>query len=197
MMPLQLSTQDRRMLAIGVVAMAVLVGGGRGVPVLLRWTRDRRASAASVVEATARAEASVRHSRETQALLGVARTRLAAYDSATLTGSSPATAGAALAEIVSDAASDAEITLGSVQLRGDSISRTALTRVAARASVSGDLNGIALFLETLEGVPELLAIRELSITQSGQAGVPGQPETLRAELLVEGVWRNPERGARR
>jgi hypothetical protein len=197
MMPLQLSTQDRRMLAIGVVAMAVLVGGGRGVPVLLRWTRDRRASAASVVEATARAEASVRHSRETQALLGVARTRLAAYDSATLTGSSPATAGAALAEIVSDAASDAEITLGSVQLRGDSISRTALTRVAARASVSGDLNGIALFLETLEGVPELLAIRELSITQSGQPGVPGQPETLRAELLVEGVWRNPERGARR
>jgi hypothetical protein len=197
MMPLQLSTQDRRMLAIGVVAMAVLVGGGRGVPVLLRWTRDRRASAASVVEATARAEASVRQSRETQALLGVARTRLAAYDSATLTGSSPATAGAALAEIVSDAASDAEITLGSVQLRGDSISRTALTRVAARASVSGDLNGIALFLETLEGVPELLAIRELSITQSGQAGVPGQPETLRAELLVEGVWRNPERGARR
>jgi hypothetical protein len=197
MMPFQLSTQDRRMLAIGVVAMAVLVGGGRGVPVLLRWTRDRRASAASVVEATARAEASVRQSRETQALLGVARTRLAAYDSATLTGSSPATAGAALAEIVSDAASDAEITLGSVQLRGDSISRTALTRVAARASVSGDLNGIALFLETLEGVPELLAIRELSITQSGQAGVPGQPETLRAELLVEGVWRNPERGARR
>ncbi|MFL5605606.1 MAG: GspMb/PilO family protein, partial [Gemmatimonadaceae bacterium] len=131
------------------------------------------------------------------ALLAAARIRLAAYDTATLTASSPATAGAALAEIVSDAASDAEITLGSVQLRGDSISRTALTRVGARASVSGELNGIALFLETLEGVPELLAIRELSITQSGQAGAPGQRETLRADLLVEGVWRNPERGARR
>jgi hypothetical protein len=193
----QLSAQDRRVLAIGGVVMAVLVGGGRGAPALLRWTRDRRATAASVMEAAQRAEASVRRSAETQTLLGAARARLAAYDTATLAGSSPATAGAALAEIVSDAASDAEITLGSVQLRGDSLSRTALTRVAARASVSGDLSGIALFLETLEGVPELLAIRELTITQSGQAGVPGQREMLRAEVLVEGLWRNPERGVQR
>jgi hypothetical protein len=75
-----------------------------------------------------------------------------------------------------------------VQLQPARDSAPPFAHVAARASVSGDLESIALFIQGLEAGPQLLAVRELSITQPETAVPPNRRETLRVELTVEGLY---------
>jgi len=113
------------------------------------------------------------------------------YDSATLDAGSATRASAMLAALVRDASDAAEARVGALQLRTDSVSSGLLARVSVRASVSGDLESLALFIEGLEAGPELLAIRELSIMQPEPGLLSPRAETLRGEVLVEGVFRAP------
>jgi hypothetical protein len=186
---IRLSPRDRFALAFGAGVMLLLVALGRGMPALLGWTRDHRARATAAAAELARAEHSVRNLARTRRVLSQAESRLAAYDSALLAGHTPASAGAALAALLSEAASVSEAALGAVQLSADTAARSVLARASARASVSGDLESVALFLETLEEGPQLTAVRELSITPSQPFVAPGQREMLRLEITVEGLFR--------
>jgi hypothetical protein len=186
-MSLSLSSRDRRVLAFGAGAIALLLLWAKGLPAWRRWDADARASAAELVsqEAAARAQAAdlgaVVDSAEAR------RGRLARLAPALLDGDTPASAGAALASILTGAAARYGVRLGSVQVTPDTASASTVTRVAVRADATGDLQGLTGMLAYLENAPELLAFRELTLTQPDAGGAPDRRESLQMQITVQGL----------
>lgn len=183
----RLSPRDRRALAAGAAVVLLLLLAGRGLPAWRRWDAAVRASAAEMAAEAARAERTARLLPATLDSLEARRARLVALGSALLDGGSPAASAAALASLLSGAGARAGVQIGSVQVRPDTASAGTFLRVYARADGTGDLGAITRMLALLEGAPELLAVRELSITQTNPGGPAEQPEALRLELAVEGL----------
>ena len=192
-----LGARDKRVLAIGASVCLTLVVAARGVPALRGWTRDARASAAQLAAEMANAQRSLVRAKETHDSLKARGARYFALGPRLLDGKTAAGGGGALASLVSDAAAEANLRLGSIQVRQDSAGASAFTLVAVRADLTGDIGGIAAMLATLERGPALLAVRELSITQPEPAAGDDRPEALRVALLVEGIMLTPKEEARR
>lgn len=192
-----LSPRDRRVLAIGAITVAVLVAGTKGVPAWLAWVRDTRVEATEFAREATRAQGSVATSGALRDSLAARRARLEELGPSIIESESPAVAAGALAEILSNAAAESNVRLGSVQLRTDTTSRSAFSRVGVRAEFTGDIIGVASMLYLLEGGAELLAIRELSITQPEPAAGDDRPEALRVSLLVEGLMQRPAKDGSR
>ncbi|HEX2210355.1 MAG TPA: GspMb/PilO family protein, partial [Longimicrobium sp.] len=91
------------------------------------------------------------------------------------------------ASLVSGAAARAGVQIGSVQVRPDTASAGTFMRIGVRADGTGDLPAIIRMLAMLEGASELLAVRELSITQPAPGGPAEVPEALRMEIGVHGL----------
>jgi hypothetical protein len=182
-----MSGRDRRVLVAGAAAIALILLVGRGIPAWRRWDERVRAGAERQAEAAARSEAAVQDLPAALDSLEARRTRFLALGGTVLEGGSPAAAGAALASLVSGAAARAGVQVGSVQVRPDTASAGTFLRVVVRADATGDLPSITRMLALLEGAPERLAIRELSITQPNPGGPAEQPEALRLEVAVEGM----------
>jgi hypothetical protein len=173
--------------------------GARAAPSLCRWLDSRLASAREAEEVAARTLESVRGLPRTRAWHADVHDRLVAYDSALVDGDTPSAAGANLTTLVSEAATGAEVQLASVQLRSESGTRERpdlFGHLSAHASVTGDLEAIALFLEGLEVGPELIAIRELAITQPEVGIQSTRRESLRAEVELEALYRPAPRRSR-
>lgn len=183
----RVSERDRRTLAAGGIIVLLLLFAGRGLPAWRRWDADVRASAAEMRAEAARAEQTVRLLPASLDSLEARRARLVALGRGVLDGESTAASGAALASLVSGAAARAGVRIGSVQVRPDTASAGTFMRIAVRADGTGDLPAITRMLALLEGAPELLAVREISITQPNPGGPAEQPEALRVELAVEGL----------
>lgn len=182
-----LSPRDRRVLAIGATTVAILVAGSKGVPAWRSWVRDTRAESTELAREAARARGTVAMSGELRDSLSERRERLEELAPSVLEGETPAVAAGALAELLSNAAAESNVRLGSVQLRTDTTSRSTFSRVGVRADFTGDIIGVASMLYLLEGGAELLSIRELSITQPEPTAGDDRPEALRVSLLVEGL----------
>lgn len=188
-----ISSRDGRTLGIGAAIIASMVGLSLGVPRYLSWRAAALTDAARETAALARVEASIARFTRTTTAFASARQSLSVLDSLLLPGASVSAAGTALAAAISEAAEGAEAQLGSIQVRRDSTGRTRLTRIAARASVSGDVESLALFLESLEAGPPLLAVREWSISGGSPTIAATQPMALRLDVLVEGIARTSSR----
>lgn len=182
-----LSPRDRRTLLLGAAAIVAILLGSRGVPAYLRWTEERRAAAEEMVAEATRAENDLRVLGAMADSLEARRDRVVALGPAIVDGDSPAAAGAALSSVLASAAAGAGVRLGAVQVSADTAAAGTFRRVGARTDVTGDLSGIARFLSSLERAPELLAVREVAITQPDAGGAPDRPEALRLELSVEGL----------
>lgn len=178
--------RERRTLALGALAVALLLGVGRGLPAWRAWKSAAIARATLQAGRAADAEASVRGLRARIDTVEARQGRLGELAPALLDGTTPAASGASLSAILSGAAARAGVRLNSVQVVPDSVQagRTFL-RVALHADATGDIAGVARMLALLEGGPELLAVRDLVITQSDPSAQG--PEQLHAELTVEGL----------
>lgn len=183
----RLSSRDRKVLMFGVSVVVMLLIVGRGLPRLRSWARRESESAVALSLQVQRLRASLDGKQRNAALTHDVTLRLVRYDSSALTGHVPTTASARLAELLAECADAAKTQLGPIQLSVDS-STSLLGHVSARVEVSGDLEAIAIFLEALEEGPELLAVRELDVASDGSVSAPTQPERLRAQILVEGVY---------
>lgn len=191
-MNLAISPHDRRILLAGATALGLIVGGSRLGARALAWSVGVRAAAASLASELANEQASIRARSLTQDSLVARRVRLAGVDSAILNGELPPLAGASLAELLSDAAEATSVQFGSLQVRTDSAARGTFVPVQVQASISGELAGVVRFLSRIESGPELLALRELNLSASvDQTSLPTKREVIRADLLVEGLARNP------
>lgn len=184
-----LAERDRRALVYGTALLLGIVLMVRGLPALRGWTSSHAEAADLQRERLLLASGAAHRLADSRARLTAVRQDLSAYGSLLLGGSTISAAGATLAEAVATAAEDAEVTLGAVQLRGDSAGTGRLVRIGARTSLTGDLASIAFFLALLEAAPELLVLRELTIVQPEPAITRERVEALRAELLVEGMYR--------
>jgi hypothetical protein len=182
-----MSERDRRTLLIGAGLIVALLALFRGVPAWRgRYERERTAATRLSLRA-AEAEAAVRGSASRGDSLDARRRRFVALAPAILDGRTPAAAGGTLAALVSGAAAKAGMQLNSVQVRPDSAGPGTFTRVAVRVDATGDVRGVARMLSLLERGPEMLAVREISVT-GAQPGAPdAQPEALHLELSVEGL----------
>ena len=174
------SARDRRALSVGFAMVATVVVAGRGYPAWTAWAGTRRATAAAAVQ---RAALATQASRSLGAMRdsAVARgARLNRLRPALFAAPSLAEAGAAVARSVSDVANENSVQLLALSIRPDTARGARAAPVAVRLTVDADLEGLVGVLRDLEGADVLFAIRELLIEQ-GQ----GEPERLRAELLIE------------
>jgi hypothetical protein len=186
-MSLALSPRDARVLRLGGAAIVLLLVFARGLPAWRRWDVEARDD---VRRQRGREVAVVAAIRGLPAALDSAearRDRLGALAPSLLDGESAAAAGATLASILTGGAARAGVRLGAVQVQPDTASAGTFTRVAVHADATGDLEGITELLRYLEAAPELLVVRDLSITQPDAGGAPDRPESLQLELTLQGL----------
>lgn len=183
--------RDRRALIVGVVCIGTLVGFSRGLPAWREWRHDVREEALAAITERARAEALLTMRRAIEDSLAARNERFVSLAPALLGGGSPAAAGATLAGLVSGAAATSGVRLGAVQIRPDTASSSAFTRISVRADAMGDVRGVTNMLSALERGPTLLAIRSLAIDQPDPAATSEQMEALRVTLVVEGLMLTP------
>lgn len=183
----RLSAGDRRALWGGAAAIVLLLLLARGVPAWRAWDAGARASAAEMAAEAAEAAATVERFPAALDSLEARRGRLVALGAGVLDAGSPASSGAELAALVSGAAARAGVQLGAVQPRADTAAAGTFVRVGVRADGTGDLPGILRLLALLEGAPERVAVRAVSLTQPAPGGPAEQAEALRLELIVEAL----------
>ena len=182
-----LSPRDRRTLLAGAAVIGAILLVFRGVPAWRRWDEGTRASAQELVDAAARARVEARALPAAADSVEARQRRLVGLAARLLDGRTPAAAGASLASLISGAAARANVTLGSVQVEPDTATGSTFVRVAVRGDATGDLPGLTRMLAQLEGGPELLDVRQISITQPDAGGPADRPEQLRLTFVVEGL----------
>ena len=183
-----ISTRDRRALLVGVASIGGLLVVGRALPAWRRWQADVIASAQSINAAAARDRVLALNARAIHDSLHARRARLTALAPTWLSEDSPAAASAALAALVTRAATDAAMTLGALDLRTDSVGPEPFVPIHVRLSVTGDVQGLATFLAALDRGPCTLNVRSLDV-QAGDPAAPAQrPEVLHADLMIAALW---------
>ncbi|HXE60058.1 MAG TPA: GspMb/PilO family protein [Gemmatimonadaceae bacterium] len=183
-----LSPRDRRALAIGVMSIGGLVIVGRVLPDWRDWQEAAVASATKAARSAARGQVLAKDARAIHDSLAARRARLTALAPTWLSGDSPAAAGAGLAAVITRAATDAAMTLGTLDIATDSAGQTAFVPVHVRVSVSGDIQGLAMLLAALDRGPVALNVASLDV-QGGDASAPSQrPEVLHTDLTIEALW---------
>jgi hypothetical protein len=181
--------KDRRALAAGGVLIGCLLLTGRGVPAWREWERAERAAAEDSARRLENARANIDAHQSIIALRAVATRRLDSLSTAYLHASSPAIAGATLATLVGDLGGESGIRITSTTVRADSATKAAFTRITVRVSATGDVEGLADYLSSIESSEQLLAVRELSVAQSDPAAPDSRAEALHFELLIEALVR--------
>ena len=189
MIRLGFSARDRRTATLGITVVGSLIGLSRGVPALASWERTRVAEASDAMARLSSARAKSRMLSILRDSLRARQGRLAAADSAMLTGASSAAAAAELASLLDEAGRAARLKITAIQLRADSAAHGSITRVAVRVAGTTDVRGLASFLHSIEGNDTPLAIQELVVSQPEPTAPDGKPEALRIDVVVEGLAR--------
>lgn len=191
MTTIPISRRDRRVLIAGIAVVVSLLVAVRGLPALQRWQLESHESARALSQELASVRATVARMRLTHDSLAARQQRFIALAPLLLRGESPATGGAMLASVISTAATAASVRLGPVQVRADTTSRGAFSRVGVRAEITGDVRGVLAFLSILERGPTLIAVRELTISQVEPAAATDRAEALHVALLVDALMLTP------
>jgi hypothetical protein len=193
MMKLAHWRRDQRVALAGSIAVSVILVAGRGVPRLTAWTREARESARTLGAEEQRTLDDLRSLSRVRDSAEARRYSLGDALPTLVHGITPAAIAASLAEMVSDAADNAGVRLGAIDVRIDSAGSGNYVRATARTDLTGDVRGLTTLLADLESSGHRLAIRELSIVQSAPAAASQQAEVLRATLVLEGLARRPAR----
>jgi hypothetical protein len=185
--PLALSDRDRHALYIGFLSICTLIVLSRGVPAWLAWKESAREDATIVAAEVSNADALLRARGSLSDSLASRGGRFVTLIPKFLTGSSPEAAGTVLASLVSDAASEAQVQVGSLEIHADSLGVDDISRVAVRATGFGDVGGVMAMLAGLEGAPQLLIVRSLTIDQAEPDAPTTTMERLQFTIVVEGL----------
>jgi hypothetical protein len=190
------SARERMALAIGGACIVTIFAAARGVPALLAWRRDLHSVAEENRSALSDARAVLAEERRVHDGAQADGNRVIALAPLLLSGDTPASASATLEGIISGAAAASNVQLGALELRSDSTSRTAFTRIVVKGSANGDIHGLSQMLQLIEQGPALLAVEELSITQPELVAAPDHMESLHMELVVGGLMLTPQNAVR-
>ncbi|MEO8623803.1 MAG: type II secretion system protein GspM [bacterium] len=184
---LRVSPRDRRTLIMGALTIGTTLLASRGVPAWRAWDQHARSASTDAMNELAAIEQQL---RLLPALRDSARSRSLRADalrSRLIGAPSVTSAGAALASQVTDIADDLGLKVNAIQIRPDSVFRDKHARVGVRLTAIGDVTHLADLLSALESTAASLAIRELSISPGDPMLPDGRPETLRFQIMVEGL----------
>jgi hypothetical protein len=189
MMQLGLSARDRRTLIVGGSVVGTLFLLGRGLPRLNEWQSSQITEAATLANDLTAARSGARLMPALRDTLRARQARLSALDSAILTGPTSSAAAASLASALEDLATEASVKVSAMQLQADSPAAGALVQVGVRMTAVADVYGLLALMRAIEGGRQLLAIRELAVTQPEPAAPSNKAEQLRLDLTVVGLAR--------
>jgi hypothetical protein len=181
--------RDRRTLIVGIAACVTIVAAGRGAPLLHEWEAVRLAAAAEAERQLAAASAAADLATSIEGGASRARDQAAAADSVLLHGATPAAAAATLALLLSDRADSTGLGITSESVRADTGFIHGFARARVRLSATADVRGLTHFLASVEGSPRLLAVRDMTVSQSDPSAGDDRPESLRIEMVVEALVR--------
>lgn len=187
MRKLAFGARDRRAIGFGVAALIALLLAGRGVPALVRATRDARSEAFAALTEARDAERFVNRLRERA---GNADTSTADNDGmhgAMLHAVSGAGLASALEASVEEAADSAGVRLTGLRAATVDTTGGALRRVVADATAECDVEGLATLLAVLETGRPVIRIGRLILVVADVAAPPQRPEVLRVEIQVEAI----------
>lgn len=189
------AARELRTLAAGAAIVAGLLVAGKGIPAVREWRSQARLERAELELELSRARRLVALDASLRDSLVVRQRRLATYDTLLLAGDDAASAAASLTDALAEAAETAEVQLTTVQADVDStaarrVAGQALVRVFVRAELTASSSELATMLAWLEECPPLLAVRELTVSQTDATYAADRSERLRVTLVVEGLtWR--------
>lgn len=192
-----ISAREKRALVFGGACIVTMFVAARGVPALLAWKRDLHSEAAEDRSALAEARSILGGEQGVRDSAVLEGQRVIALAPLLLSGDTPTSASATLEGIISGAAATSNVQLGALELRSDSASRSAFTRVVVKGSANGDIRGLTLMLQQLERGPALLSVEEMSITQPELSAPPDHMEVLHMEIVVGGLMLTPTIGRAR
>ena len=185
-----LSMRDRRAIAVGGAALCLILLTTVGAPRALRWRDSARGTAGSVISELSREQTSIRQAKAMRDSLVQRQVQLMALDSALLESDSPALAGAALAELLSDASETYKVQLGAIQIREDTTQRKVFALIQAQTSATGTLTAVVAFLAHLERGAKLLLLRDVTFTsQLAPDKASAEGEVLKVDVVIEGLSR--------
>jgi Type II secretion system (T2SS), protein M subtype b len=184
---MHLEPGDRRTLGVGALVVTVILLLGRGVPLARAWESSQ----------ISRAELEERRLHGARELLDSVRPHRTAGNAGApfvdadlkgiFHGPSPDEAAAGLARLVDQTASIAGVQISSNALQADSVFAETFSLISSRVVAITDVQGLVDWLDRLERLPQLVRVREFSVTQPDPAADEGTPEALRIELVVEGL----------
>jgi hypothetical protein len=102
-----------------------------------------------------------------------------------------AAASASLAEFVGEAAAEAGVRLGAIQVAADSTTGKRYRRVRVSTEGTGGVREVTTFVSRLEATDARVAIREFGLTQADPSAGPERPEALRITLVIDALAIGP------
>ena len=178
-------SRDRRALMVGAASIAVVLAFGRGMPSLMRRTTASQQEAAEMRAELARARGDLADSASLAGEVNRARSAWSSYESSAIDAPTLASAAGTLGAIISVAAEEAGLAVGSMSMSLDT-SDARVSRLSARIQCSGDLSAVAGFLAAIEAGTPALFVPSVAITRSEIGTQAGGPEHLAMDVTVNG-----------
>lgn len=188
-----MSLRDRRVLMIGAIIIALVLGVGRGLPLLVRQTDVARRDALDLERELLRARRDIADSAGGVRELARAREALSSYEAAAIVAPSAASAAGTLGAIASSAAEDVGLRVSSLSVQLDTTHATVHT-VSARLQGSGSAEAVAQFLSTIEAGTPALFVPSLALTQSDFGMGGSRSSSLAIDVTLRGYHLAPARG---
>jgi type II secretory pathway component PulM len=171
----RLEPRERRVVAGGAIACAVLIVAVYAiVPFARRWS-DREAAIQAKAEQLARLESLVNSEEALQRAVAELEQGRSRRSRRLLVGTTPALAASTLQTLVRSYAEESRVTLQRVNLSGQAEpEESGLAPVGLQVTVQGDVYGLVDFLYFLQNGEKLLVIDELQVNSSRRRGVAQQ-----------------------
>jgi hypothetical protein len=186
---LSVGRRERRMLIVGTLACGAIAATGRGIPLWRAWSAMRLSEAADAERQLKVASDAVQNAQVIEEEARHTSTLAQADDSTLIHGVTPAAAGAALVVLLGVRADSNHFGITSASVRADTGFAHGFARARVRLSATADVRGLTRFLASVEARAPLIAVRELTISQSDPAAANDHPEMLRIELTLEALVR--------
>jgi type II secretory pathway component PulM len=167
----RLEPRERRVVAAGAIACAVLLLTVYAiVPFVRRWS-DREAAIQAKAEQVARLESLVNSEEALQRAVDELEQGRGLRSRRLLVGTTPALAASTLQTLVRSYAEQSRVTLQRVNLSGEAEpEESGLTPVGLQVTALGDLYGLVDFLYFLQNGEKLLVIDELQVNANPRRG---------------------------
>jgi type II secretory pathway component PulM len=171
----RLEPRERRVVAGGAIACAVLIVAVYAiVPFARRWS-DREAAIQAKAEQLVRLESLVNSEEALQRAVAELEQGRSRRSRRLLVGTTPALAASTLQTLVRSYAEESRVTLQRVNLSGQAEpEESGLAPVGLQVTVQGDVYGLVDFLYFLQNGEKLLVIDELQVNSSRRRGVAQQ-----------------------